>query len=66
VPSSSFGASRPWGELRFTFDWLDFTFQRDPLEWNCGNTPLGSHVKCRVSYVAFLITLPMLGVRGTY
>jgi len=57
---------RPWGELRFTFDWLNATFQRDPFSWDCGTSPLGSSDKCQVEYVPFPITLPMLGVRGTY
>ncbi len=53
---------KSWGELRFSFDWLNFTFQREPLGWDCYDRS-GA---CRVSYVEFPVTLPMLGVRGTF
>jgi hypothetical protein len=50
-----------FGEVRFTFDWLNFTFQREPVSWEClPNEP------CSVAYMQFPITIPMLGVRGTY
>jgi hypothetical protein len=52
---------RKWGELRFTFDWLNFTFQREPVGWDCA-----SEKPCDVAYIEFPITIPMLGVRGTY
>lgn len=55
---------RRWGELRFTFDWLNFTFQREPLGWDCDEVPPGG--KCRVTHVGFPITIPLLGVRGTF
>ncbi len=51
-----------WGELRFSFDWLNFTFRREPLGWDCYE-PTGA---CSVSYVEFPVTLPMLGVRGSF
>lgn len=66
---------RSWGELRFTFDWLNFTFQREPLRWYCEEEGLqsrgprvtaGSSDSCQVEYTSFPITLPMLGVRGSY
>jgi len=66
---------RSWGELRFSFDWLNFTFQREPLRWECeGGTfisagssqPIQATGSCKVEYVEFPITLPMLGVRGTF
>jgi hypothetical protein len=52
---------RSWGEVRFTFDWLNFTFQREPFNWTCDNNQ-----QCSVEYVEFPVTLPMLGVRGSY
>jgi hypothetical protein len=54
---------RPWGELRFSFEWLNFTFQREPVSWDC---PDDRSESCRVQYIEFPITIPMLGVRGTY
>jgi hypothetical protein len=56
---------RSWGELRVTFDWLNFTMQREPVGWECLDAP-GSRSKCQVDYLEFPITIPMLGVRGTY
>lgn len=56
------GGPKSWGELRFSFDWLNFTFQREPLGWDCYD-PGGT---CAVSYVEFPATLPMLGVRGSF
>jgi hypothetical protein len=63
--------ARSWGELRFSFDWLNFTFQREPLGWTCedslyGGPSLSSNARCSVEYVEFPVTLPMLGVRGTF
>jgi hypothetical protein len=66
--------ARSWGELRFTLDWLNFTFQREPTGWDCpydydfengelSGTPRG---ECQVEYLEFPITLPMLGVRGSF
>lgn len=55
---------RSWGELRFTFDWLNFTLQREPLGWNCPDPAVSS--SCKVEYTEFPVTLPMLGVRGTF
>jgi hypothetical protein len=52
---------RPWGQLRFSFEWLNFTFRRDPQGWACDGEG-----ECRVEYTEFPITIPMLGVRGTY
>jgi len=56
---------RSWGELRVTFDWLNFTLQREPLGWQCEDVP-GSSGKCEVEYLNFPLTIPMLGVRGSY
>ena len=56
---------RKWGELRAGLDWLNFTFQREPLSWHCDfNKPQG--YPCEVEYVSFPITLPVIGVRGSY
>lgn len=56
---------RGWGELRAGLDWLNFTFQREPLSWQCDYAkPQG--YPCKVEYVSFPITLPILGVRGSY
>ncbi len=52
-----------WGDLRLTFDWLNFTFQREPLGWDCNDPP---NSKCEVDYTEFPVTLPMLGVRGSF
>jgi hypothetical protein len=52
---------RSWGELRFSFDWLNFTFSREPIGWTCEGRR-----SCAVEYLEFPITLPMLGVRGTF
>ncbi|MFT3928166.1 MAG: TonB-dependent receptor [Myxococcales bacterium] len=52
--------AKPWGELRFTLDWLNFTFQREPLSWSCNES------RCKVEYVGFPITMPIMGVRGTF
>lgn len=65
---------RGWGELRVSFDWLNFTFQREPFGWDCegsgatvGNSmPSQTSKACKVQYLEFPITIPMLGVRGTY
>jgi hypothetical protein len=58
---------RRWGELRFTFDWLNFTFQREPMGWQCGDLFIDEvQNECRVEYVPFPITIPMLGVRASY
>jgi hypothetical protein len=56
---------RSWGEIRVSLDWLNFTFQREPLSWYCR---YGSEQNraCKVEYVSFPITLPILGVRGSY
>jgi hypothetical protein len=53
-----------WGELRVTLDWLNFTFQREPLNWDCDRVPPGG--KCRVAHVGFPITIPLLGIRASY
>jgi hypothetical protein len=53
-----------WGELRLTLDWLNFTFQREPLGWDCSRAPAGG--KCKIEYVGFPITVPLLGVRATF
>ena len=55
---------RPWGELRFTFEWLNFTFQREPTGWICSQ--MNPTAACKVEYSPFPITVTMLGVRGTY
>jgi len=55
---------RSWGELRFSFDWLNFTFQKEPSGWECNDPAVGG--KCKVETVGFPITVPMLGVRGSY
>ena len=55
---------RSWGELRFTFDWLNFTFQREPVGWDCPDRAVST--SCKVEYTPFPVTLPMLGVRGTF
>lgn len=65
---------RGWGQLRFTLDWLNFTFQREPFEWSCpdelgdGEDLAGvlSGDACTPEYVAIPVTLPLLGVRGTF
>ena len=54
-----------WGDLRLTLDWLNFTFQREPIGWDCGFTE-GPSDKCRVDYTEFPVTLPMLGVRASF
>ncbi|MEY4515196.1 MAG: hypothetical protein RLZZ450_7318 [Pseudomonadota bacterium] len=55
---------KSWGELRFSFDWLNFTFQKEPLGWECNAPNKGG--KCKLETVGFPITLPMFGVRGSY
>lgn len=56
---------RRWGELRAGLDWLNFTMQKEPLSWRCDyNKPQG--YPCSVEYVSFPITLPIMGVRGSY
>jgi hypothetical protein len=55
---------KSWGELRFTFDWLNFTLQREPLAWNCERALPGG--KCKVENVGFPITVPLMGLRATF
>jgi hypothetical protein len=55
-----------WGELRFSFEWLNFTFQREPIGWICSDDDGERLERCKVEYLEFPITLPMLGVRATY
>jgi outer membrane receptor protein involved in Fe transport len=55
---------RRWGDLRVTFDWLNFTLQREPLNWNCNE--VGPEGECRVEHVGFPITVPLLGLRASY
>jgi outer membrane receptor protein involved in Fe transport len=57
--------ARRWGELRFTFDWLNFTLQREPTGWKCPEAHEPQRA-CKVQYSPFPVTIPMLGVRGTY
>jgi hypothetical protein len=52
---------KKWGELRVTFDWLNFTMQREPVAWICDTGR-----DCKVDYLEFPLTIPMLGMRGTY
>jgi hypothetical protein len=53
-----------WGALRVALDWLNFTFQREPLAWRCpGSAP---QRQCKVQHVGFPITVPLLGVRATF
>lgn len=56
---------RRWGELRVTFDWLNFTMQREPLGWDCDDDN-GLPMTCQVEHLNFPLTIPMLGVRGSY
>jgi hypothetical protein len=55
-----------WGELRFSFEWLNFTFRREPVAWNCNDDDGYPAAKCKVEYLDFPITVPMLGVRASY
>jgi hypothetical protein len=55
-----------WGELRFTLDWLNFTFSREPIGWQCSDDQGRPLDACRVEYLEFPITLPLLGLRATY
>lgn len=60
--------ARRWGELRVAFDWLNFTFQREPIAWYC-HSPWDvreGQPECEPEYLEFPITLPMLGIRGTF
>lgn len=52
---------RKWGELRVSFDWLNFTLRSEPLGWDCSEG-----LECQVDYSEFPVTIPMLGLRGTY
>jgi TonB dependent receptor len=53
---------RRWGELRLTFDWLNFTLQREATSWDCDD--VSSH--CKTSNAGFPVTVPMIGLRGTH
>lgn len=54
--------SRRWGELRLTFDWLNFTLQREATSWDCDDVS----GRCRTSNAGFPVTVPMIGLRGTH
>ncbi len=54
-----------WGEVRLTLDWLNFTFQREPVGWECDGSER-TQSECDVTYTEFPVTLPMLGVRGSF
>jgi TonB dependent receptor len=56
---------KSWGDLQLTFDWLNFTFRKEPIGWDHCPEP-GRAGSCKVEYLNFPITVPMLGVRGTY
>lgn len=53
--------SKSWGALRLTFDWLDFTLQREAT--GCEGPDGGP---CKVSNTCFPVTVPMIGLRGTH
>lgn len=54
-----------WGQLQLSFDWLNFTFRKEPISWsNCPEPDrMGS---CKVEYLDVPITVPMLGLRGSF
>lgn len=54
-----------WGELRLTFDWLNFTMQREAINWDCSDTVL-QRDECKIQYLDYPLTIPMLGVRGSW
>lgn len=51
-----------WGELQLTFDWLNFTLQKEPIGWERCEDAGG----CRVERIEAPITIPMFGLRATY
>ena len=55
---------KSWGDLQLSLDWLNFTFQKEPINWR--DCPERKDGKCKVEYVGFPITVPMIGLRGSF
>lgn len=54
-----------WGELQLSLDWLNFTLRKEPIGWErCPE--LGREGSCKVEYLNVPITVPMIGLRGSF
>lgn len=54
-----------WGSMRVTAEWMNFTLEREPTGLRCED-PDGNELQpCEVDYGP-LITIPNLGLRGTF
>jgi hypothetical protein len=56
---------KSWGELQLSLDWLNFTLRKEPIGWERCPDP-GRPGSCKVEYLNVPITVPMIGLRGSY
>ncbi|HEX6242368.1 MAG TPA: TonB-dependent receptor, partial [Polyangiales bacterium] len=56
---------KSWGELQLSLDWLNFTLRKEPIGWEDCPAP-GREGSCKVEYLNVPITVPMIGLRGSF